>query len=76
MQAQTPLNTNRLRHHRNSTPPEQDSSKKYAMSSPGSSPVHVDPSAIHHAAVSSVHSSLQYHPTTDITSDTIPQPIT
>ncbi|CAC5385655.1 unnamed protein product [Mytilus coruscus] len=71
MQPKTPENTNRLRHHSKPTPPEQDSSKKFAMSSPGSSPVHVDPNIIHHASVPEGLSSLQYQPATGTTSETL-----
>ncbi|VDI32397.1 Hypothetical predicted protein [Mytilus galloprovincialis] len=76
MQPETPVNTNRLRHHSKPTPPEQESSKKIAMSSPGSSPVHIDHNSIHHASVPAGLSSLQYQPTTETTSETLPQPIT
>ncbi|CAG2203266.1 unnamed protein product [Mytilus edulis] len=67
MQLNTPVITNRLRHHSKPTPPEQDSSKKIAMSSSGTSPVDIDPNAIHYVSVPTGLSSLQYQPTTETT---------
>ncbi|CAC5379801.1 unnamed protein product [Mytilus coruscus] len=60
---QTPDNTNRLRRLSKPSPPENESVKRYIMSSqsdPDSPPVDIDPSVIHHATVSAGLSSLQY----------------
>ncbi|CAG2188891.1 unnamed protein product [Mytilus edulis] len=46
------------------------------MSSSGTSPVDIDPNAIHYVSVPTGLSSLQYQPTTETTSETLPQPIT
>ncbi|CAG2216309.1 unnamed protein product [Mytilus edulis] len=72
---QTPEQSKRLQRDSRPTPPQQDQNKNYIISSTNeidtcSSPVHIDPSVIHHSAEAFGLSSLEHQSISEPTSQT------